>query len=243
MNQSKHNYQNYSTELADQGWVLVRSFASPEAVEDIRQWLSKNTEKNSDTDGFEPQFDVGENGKEQVYRKLRRMYWNDPKFWQPVLENEGFFELAKNLTGEQAALVFHAAYLKSGKIGTQTAFHQDQALWYGLYTKAITLWMPVTSSTLENGCIQVCPKSHLRGIIPHKPQAGHPFHDGIDILEEALYPISVEMEPGDLLILDRFTVHGSAANLSDEPRNAVVAVFADSDDKNFKAEEYVHANI
>ena len=100
--------------------------------------------------------------------------------------------------------------------------------------------MPLADATVDNGCMQVCSGSHRSGLFPHLPLKGHPYHNGIDILDCGLAPQPVEMEAGDLLVWDRYLVHGSAANLSESARPAVVSVFVDPTVEGFATTDAYH---
>jgi ectoine hydroxylase-related dioxygenase (phytanoyl-CoA dioxygenase family) len=173
---------------------------------------------------FEPEFEVGTD----VVRKVRRLFWNDEPFWSHVFASVGLPALAEQLIGSPVALTFHASFLKAPRVGTPVALHQDQALWKYDYPKAISIWVALTSAKRHNGCVVGCPGSHARGGLPHVAIANHPWHRGVDWSAEKLAePIQYELDAGDVLVWDRYFVHGSGPNLSTDPRWGVVMVFID----------------
>ncbi|MGH2369835.1 MAG: phytanoyl-CoA dioxygenase family protein, partial [Chloroflexota bacterium] len=62
---------------------------------------------------------------------------------------------------------------RSSLVG-QTDWHQDQgvALPEVDETEMLTVWLPVTNATVENGCLCVVPQSHQRGLVTHCPGRG-----------------------------------------------------------------------
>ena len=66
-----------------------------------------------------------------------------------------------------------------------TDWHQDQGV--GLpetdETQMLTVWLPITDATVENGCLCVVPGSHREGLVTHCPGDGK-TRVGLQIPEE-----------------------------------------------------------
>ncbi len=233
-------YSNLTSEIEHyqrEGYCLVQNAFSPGAVRNMEQWLNTASDKAQNTTTLEPEFEPSREDGTRVVRKIRRLFWNDPPFWQGLLEEEGLFELARNIVSSSPALVFHAAFMKPGKVGSKVAFHQDQALWTYTYPNAANMWVAVTPSTLSNGCLHICPGSHRKGLIEHKWLPDYPNHQAIDVAALGMETKPVEMQPGDMLVWNRFMAHGSEENRSTDPRKGVVMVFTDSTQPDFRAKD------
>jgi phytanoyl-CoA hydroxylase len=77
----------------------------------------------------------------------------------------------------------------------------------------LTVWMPVTESTVANGCMQVIPRSHGRELFDHCP--GGPGGLAIpDLLLPPGDPTALPMKPGSLLLMTQSTVHSSLDNVT-----------------------------
>ncbi|MGI8856096.1 MAG: phytanoyl-CoA dioxygenase family protein [Thermomicrobiales bacterium] len=77
----------------------------------------------------------------------------------------------------------------------------------------LTVWMPVTESTVANGCMQVIPRSHGRELFDHCP--GGPGGLAIpDALLPPGDPVALPMKPGSLLLMTQSTVHSSLDNVT-----------------------------
>lgn len=222
------------SEYRSQGYCVFKNALSAQAICAIDRWLDDACDRASATPTLEPQFEDTDQQSGRTVRKLRRLFWNDPAFWERTLANEGVFDLARNVVSAAPALVFHAAFLKPAGIGSPVAYHQDQALWTYSYPNAANFWLAVTPSRLENGCIRICPGSHLKGLIPHRANPDYPFHDSIDLEVQGLHSVPVEMDAGDVLLWDRYIAHGSEANRSAMNRKGVVMVFVDSLQPDFR---------
>ena len=100
-----------------------------------------------------------------------------------------------------------------------TNWHQDNGvvLPEADDTQMLTVWFPLTREGVENGCLQVVPGSHRRGLMTHCP-AGP---GGLQVPED-IGPrdgaTALPMDPGDVLFFHKLTLHSSLPNLSDEVR-------------------------
>ena len=93
-------------------------------------------------------------------------------------------------------------------------------------TEMITVWLPLTGATVENGCLVVQPRGHREGIFPHCPadssaqnkNGGAGLHIPAQYLAEDEHLVSLPMAAGDVLLMHRRTPHASHANHSDHVR-------------------------
>lgn len=106
-------------------------------------------------------------------------------------------------------------------------WHQDEAVIHEGARGAdiLTVWVAVTESTVENGCLRCVPGSHLAADDANRPDfglrthcPGREFVGDIYIPDAAIAPSArrnLEVSPGDAIVLHRRTVHGAGANGSD----------------------------
>ncbi len=100
----------------------------------------------------------------------------------------------------------------------QTDWHQDQgvALPEVDETDMLTVWLPVTHATVENGCLCVVPRSHNQGLVTHCPgrtEKRKGTHIPDEIRGTDFTPVPVPQ--GSVLFLHRRMMHASLRNLSD----------------------------
>jgi len=103
----------------------------------------------------------------------------------------------------------------------QTDWHQDQgvALPEVDETDMLTVWLPITDATVENGCLCVVPRSHNQGLVTHCPgktEARKALHIPDEIRGTNYIPVPIKR--GGALFLHRRTMHASLRNLSDTVR-------------------------
>jgi phytanoyl-CoA hydroxylase len=80
-------------------------------------------------------------------------------------------------------------------------------------SRILTVWFSVTESTIENGCLQVIPGSHRRGLVAHCPaEKGLTIPDSL-LPEKA--PVPLPMHPGSVLLMTSRTVHSSLDNCTE----------------------------
>lgn len=100
-----------------------------------------------------------------------------------------------------------------------TSWHQDNGvlLQEADDSQILTVWFPLRYAGVEHGCLQVVPRSHLRGLMAHCP--GGP--GGLQVPEKIASraeAVALPMHPGDILFLNKLTLHNSLPNTSDDIR-------------------------
>jgi len=97
-----------------------------------------------------------------------------------------------------------------------TAWHQDQGVVRpdADESEILTVWIAITDATLENGCLQVVPYSHLGGITQHCT------YDTLTIPTQLLSgePKPLPVKSGSAIFMHSLTQHASLPNVSDTIR-------------------------
>ena len=96
-------------------------------------------------------------------------------------------------------------------------WHQDAAVMMkeAEGTNAVTCWIPLSQSTVENGCLQIIPNSGKLGYLRHQKEGGTTVVPELMPTEAS---ISLECRRGDIILLNRFIIHSSLPNQSDRCR-------------------------
>lgn len=118
-------------------------------------------------------------------------------------------------------LYYHSSKMmcKPPRVGRRKPWHQDYAYWSDMQPRQLTLWVAIDAATRENGCIQVIPGSHKRGLLKHEQIEDWQIReDGIE--QETI--VHAEMAPGDALFFDVLTLHASDPNRSDASRLSAI---------------------
>lgn len=148
-----------------------------------------------------------------------------------------FVQLCRDLLGDDADLTWNQAVIKPpAPIDNNFPWHQD--VWYGLKSKnyqvdsnlellesadsAFTCWVAITRTIVDNGTLWVLPGRHREGLLPHTwNEDARDWHGQFDVS----YKLPVVMQPGQILVFNKYLPHGSSANVSDETRMAYQIVY------------------
>jgi ectoine hydroxylase-related dioxygenase (phytanoyl-CoA dioxygenase family) len=135
--------------------------------------------------------------------------------------------LVEQILGGPSSLYLPFTAVKGPGQGVFT-FHQDNN-----YTRfdgpALNCWLALVPMTSMNGCLRIVPGSHRGGTVASKPSELCKNHQ--QVAEEPTSWVDVLMEPGDAVIFDRLTVHGSGPNRTSQPRIAYAVQFHRNDTK------------
>ncbi len=141
-----------------------------------------------------------------------------------LARNEAILDAVESLVGPDILLFGASLFAKKGNDSRFVSWHQDSA-YYGLDPhEEVTVWVALTPSRRENGCMRVIPGSNngpdLIHDETHDPEnllaRGQSIH-GLDD-SKAVY---MELEAGEFSMHHERTAHGSLANRTDRPRYGV----------------------
>lgn len=139
-----------------------------------------------------------------------------------LVNGPGLLSIASQLLGGPSTVYMPFTAVKNGGGGGKFHFHQDNQ--YTRFTDGlggINIWFALDSMSPENGCLQIAPRSHIRGD-EERVDVGD-GHQTVKI--EPGDFLLVRMRPGDAIAFTRLTVHGSGVNQTPEPRMAYAVQF------------------
>lgn len=131
-------------------------------------------------------------------------------------------DLASQLLQGTGSVYMPFTAVKSGEGGGRFHFHQDNQ--YTQFDKpGLNFWFALTDMNIENGCLQIVPKSHKDGTYESDLSGDGDTHKKIKWEPENFIPI--EMKAGDCVVFSRLTIHGSGVNSSGKARVAYAVQF------------------
>ena len=142
--------------------------------------------------------------------------------------HEGFAALCdgEKLRGSVSRLFGEPAVLFKDKInfklpgGDGFKPHQDQQAGWSTYADLfVTAMVSIDSTTAENGCLELCPGQHTRGLI------GEEWKPLTDDDMRRLGGRAVPTQPGDAVFFDSYTPHASAPNLTADRRRVLYITY------------------
>src|SRR5207237_9912696 len=103
-------------------------------------------------------------------------------------------------------------HLQGASLLARTDWHQDQGVHLpeADYTNVLTVWLPLTAATADNGCLCVIPGSHREGLVTHCLRPGARIPDAL----LSGQPIAVPVQRGGVLFFHRLTKPASTTNTS-----------------------------
>ena len=168
----------------------------------------------------------------RTIRRLRQAVSRDPIFCV-MLKQPFLLHRLQQLLGPHVVmpLAHHNCIMtKQPKFSSDTGWHQDTRYWSFQSPDLVNLWIALGPETLQNGCLQVLPATHLQ------PTPRERLDDDLflrkDLPENQSLLKSatpVELEPGDALFFHARCFHAATRNYSTETKQSVVFTFRSLD--------------
>jgi len=178
----------------------------------------------------------GHKGATLNYRKIEQLEF-DPLFLE-YMQRPIFREICARHYGCHVPVsAFRSMFMNkpAGK-GTVLPWHQDR--WNYLdRDPLVTTWTALDPATVENGCVNVIPGSHKFGVL--NPGHGSGFLSEELAAEQCKDDDAVQLilEPGEVVLLHNWLLHGSDKNHSQQSRRAFSVCYLDARTRTVKNEE------
>ncbi|WP_018544615.1 phytanoyl-CoA dioxygenase family protein [Streptomyces sp. LaPpAH-108] len=199
------DFSQVAKEYSEQGFAIIRDAIPLDLIEEARSHIAWLMEKYPDV------------RPEHLHHPLIR---NDA-FWVRLITDPRLTDIAEYFLGPDIAC-FTAHYIcKPPFDGQPVLWHQDGAYWKLEPMQALTVWLAVDSSSTENGCLRMIPKSHQLPL--HAPSlrtdTENMLYSSSDekIVNEWAEKhgiVDIELNPGDVSIHHPHLLHYSEANTS-----------------------------
>lgn len=169
----------------------------------------------------------GHKGATLNYRKIEQLE-SDPLFLE-YIQHPLFREVCARTYGAHIPVsVFRSMFMNkpAGK-GTKLPWHQDR--WTALdRDPLITIYTALDPATPANGCVRVIPGTHKYGIINTEHASGFLSDEMADEWCTDDKAIDMTLEPGEVMLLHNWLMHGSDKNHSDQSRRALSVCYMDA---------------
>jgi hypothetical protein len=140
---------------------------------------------------------------------------------KPVL-----LDLVEDLIGPDIVLWSSALFHKRAHTGGRVNFHRDAEQFPIEPLITPNIWIALTPSTVENGCVNFVPGSHIgqdkgEHVIRPEDEGNEDIMVAIQLKDAERYEalaVPLELEPGEMYIADPFVIHGSGRNNSPHHR-------------------------
>jgi len=170
--------------------------------------------------GYRARLEDGERGHGLAPDQRRKMHLY-LKWVDEVVHHPGVLDAVEDLIGPDI-LVYHLTlWMKEPQTDAFISWHQDST-YFGLSpAEHVTAWVALSPSSLESGCVQVVPGSHLGGQVTHAQEkdqsnlfaTGQSLHVPVDAPIELMV-----LEPGQFSLHHTYLFHNSMPNRSNDRR-------------------------
>jgi len=142
--------------------------------------------------------------------------------WLDIATHPDLLDIAQQLIGPDVILWGSTVFYKRAQKGPETPWHRDGAYWPIAPLATTSIWIAATPSTVDNGCLSIIPGSHRSREI-----GTHIKVDRDDVMFRATLAddeldksrsVNIELEPGQMVVFDVYTVHGAGPNQGTLPR-------------------------
>ena len=200
---------NHIGEFAAQGYTMARGLFSPEEVEWWRQHFHQiNRDRHKISDNI-----VDPNDPLAVYPRVMMPHRFDEDSLRWMIDDRINAWLT-GLLGREPYAVQTMFYFKPPGARGQ-ALHQDQFYLRVDPGTCVAAWMAVDHCDEENGCLQIVPGTQdIPVLCSVEADTSVSFTADTVELPPGYEPVSIFMEPGDVLFFNGQVVHGSFPNSS-----------------------------
>jgi hypothetical protein len=142
-----------------------------------------------------------------------------------IIRSDRTLGALRHVFGYDIAL-YHAKFILKDAGGSAVPWHQDFTYWsqQSEHPCQINCMVYLDDADDENGCLQVVPGSHLRGLRAHASSADRTFYAGLSGVDPTAVR-SVPARAGTAILFGPLLVHASGPNRSIRPRHSFTAVY------------------
>jgi ectoine hydroxylase-related dioxygenase (phytanoyl-CoA dioxygenase family) len=206
----------------ERGYMAVENVLTTEEVEELRRVTDEFVEKSRLATQHTDVFDL-EPGHTATHPRLRRI--KDPinhhEAYARAIRHTGILGIVGQLIGPGIRTNGNKLNMKSAGFGSPVEWHQDWAFYPHTNDDLLAVGVCIDEMTLENGALLVIPGSH-RGPVYDHHQHGRFCGAVTDPAFKPEGAVPVEVPAGGISIHHVRTLHGSAPNLSDQPRRLLL---------------------
>lgn len=201
------------------GYVVVRGMLNPTAMQWLDRWTSELLDA-PETPGRHMVY--GETSLLDGETRLIQRIENFCPFhagFDGMLNSGALIEAASLLFGEPAVMFKDKINFKMpGGDGFKP--HQDQQAGWSRYAGLfITALVSIDDATLENGCLEIAPGQHERGLI------GPEWAPLTDEHMKGFTLTPLPTQAGDVVFFDSYVPHSSLPNLSGDQRRVLYVTY------------------
>lgn len=152
--------------------------------------------------------------------------------WDIVTQPK-LLDYVQDLLGETIILRHSHFFAKLPGDGKRVAWHQDASYWPLSPSKVVSAWLAIDDADIDNGALQIIPRSHLNAQVPFKlsdPEEHNILNQ--TVVDPERYgdaPVTLELKAGQISLHSDWLLHSSEVNHSQRRRCGLAMRFLASD--------------
>jgi ectoine hydroxylase-related dioxygenase (phytanoyl-CoA dioxygenase family) len=152
--------------------------------------------------------------------ELDTPHFRDARLFE-FLMHPTVLDIVESLIGPDIGLWSSHFISKEPGKGRRTPWHEDSAYWKGKFDHLdgiVTLWLALSKSNLENGCMGVIPGTHTNGFSEYDKVDTEENTFGEEIKQENIdesKAVWFELQKGECSLHDARIIHGAGPNRSE----------------------------
>lgn len=217
----------------ESGFVVINEFLNADELHNWRETIFSAVEKRNGIKIPGSMIKTGENdginedaeyfGK--VFDQIINLWQTDNKVKDLILDKR-IGEMAANLAQVDGIRPWHDQALFKMPWANPTAWHLDTPFWSFSHKEALSIWIALDDSTLENGCLHFIPGSHLKTdfknygigknmdtIFKHYPQFKN------------VKAVAAPIKAGSCTFHNGLCIHGAGPNMTPGFRRSMTCAF------------------
>ncbi|HKY39945.1 MAG TPA: phytanoyl-CoA dioxygenase family protein [Polyangiaceae bacterium] len=134
------------------------------------------------------------------------------------VQSRPFQDIAHDLVGPDVRLYWDQTVYKKPGVSAPFPWHQDNGYTFVEPQQYPTIWIALTDTDQDNGCIWLAPRIHRLGTLAHeRTELGYVCFDG-----EPHNAVPIEARAGDVVLFSSLTPHLTRGNFTDATRKAYI---------------------
>jgi len=227
----------------ENGYLIKRDFVDKKMISTLQGKVSEHL--NSRINPFELEQEVNYPGSPKTVtefggdtiRRLKLAYTRDDVFKQWA-ENDAVYTVIRSLLQANKLYLVQSHHncimTKQPQFSSKTHWHKDIRYWNFENNNLINTWLPLGDESIENGCLQIIPKTHLWQTSVSRLDKRLFLRKDLPINQQWLEKsIDVVLQKGDLLFFHAGLFHAAGRNTTSQPKYAVVFTYHSEKNKAF----------
>lgn len=217
-----------NTAFEDDGYARTGELLDATEVDAYRAIYDRFLDGEIDSGAKRSDLGAGTERRDDAVENITQIMW-PCALHPPLLDlplHGRAVRLARELIGDDAVLDFDMLIDKAPHSDVATPWHQDAAYWLDLPDpRAVSIWVALDESTVDNGCMWYVRDSHRSPIRPHRPAGTGGGAIECDCAEDEPGATPVPLPPGHAAAHAGGTLHYSRGNTTAGHRRAYILNF------------------